>query len=120
MTFFIVRIDKNGQNIAQLDIKGEPSAGWFVARNLTPGATYSFVVEGCKEVGAFGEGAKSRCSQGWLNRVFVAMQPRPGKPGPTLPDPPARGTSCALRPACALDVINKAVSTGGTIIKLFL
>lgn len=117
--FFIVRMDKNGQNVMQVDVRGEPSAGWYVARNLTPGATYSFVVEGCKEVGFFGTGAKSRCRQGWMNRVHVTMTANPAKPAPTLPDPPARGSSCFVQPDCVLKYAEKAFSVGATVIKAF-
>jgi hypothetical protein len=117
--FFIVRTDKNGQNIDQKDVKGERSAGWYVSRNLIPGGAYSFVVEGCDEVGVLGEGAKARCRQHWLNRVTVALTANPNKAAPTLPDPALRGQSCFINISCVADLITKAVQLGGAVIKLF-
>jgi hypothetical protein len=117
--FWIVRTDKNGQNIGQTDVKGERSAGWYVSRNISFEGAYSFVVEGCDEVGILGEGGVARCRQGWLNRVTINVVPNPIKASPTLPDPPARGQGCFVTPSCVFDLASKAISVGGTIIKLF-
>jgi hypothetical protein len=117
--FFIVRTDKNGQNILQQDVKGERSAGFYVSHNLSPGGVYSYVVEGCDEKGVLGEGELAGCRQGWLNRVTVQMGANPIKAAQTLPDPPLRGKSCAMTPSCVADTVSQAVKVGGAVVALF-
>ncbi len=113
--FWIVRGDGASGNLLQQDIKAERNKGYFVFRNATPGQAYSFVVEGCLEADVVGR--KAICRQGWLNRVAVGLQPNPIKTEPTLPDPPGRGTSCALRPGCVADTVKQAADIIAPIAK---
>jgi len=111
--FWIVRTDTNGVNIDQEDVKVDRTNGYFVFRKAQLGETYSFVVEGCDEVG-IGEGAKARCRQHWLNRVAVKIQPSSHKKNPTFADPPKRGTACWLD----LNCIKNAVKEGSDFVKI--
>jgi len=114
--FWIVRTDRDGVNIDQRDIKVGPSDGYFVLRNALPGATYSFVVEGCDEMDVTGR--KARCRQGWLRRVTVPMKPNPLLAGSVFNDPPARGTSCFIDAKCVTDAVKDGLAVVGAVVAL--
>jgi len=118
--FWIVRTDSDGVNIRQEDVKTSRTEGFYVFRDVTPGQNYSFVVEGCDEVGIFGVGAKARCRQGWMNRVFITIKPNPNKRVATLPNPPARGESCFLDLKCIEDTFKQGWEIVGPIVKAVL
>ncbi|MDZ7963154.1 MAG: hypothetical protein RMY34_35760 [Aulosira sp. DedQUE10] len=116
--FWIVRTDSNGVNLEQKDIKTTRVDGWYVYRNTVPGQNYSFIVEGCDEVGILGEGGQAECRQGWMNRVAVTTQANnPKKTSATLPDPPKRGESCFINPKCIADVVKEAASVVSAVAK---
>ncbi|MEU2058637.1 hypothetical protein [Streptomyces bungoensis] len=81
--FFIVRVDKDWQNIDQKDISGNHE-GWWTFTYNQPG-WYSFVVEGC-EHRTFG----AKCRHGWTIPVGERIEQRDVSPQPPPPPPQAR------------------------------
>jgi hypothetical protein len=71
--FFIVRWDKNGNNVGQHDVQSDDAnasphdGGWTVPTSGT--GRYRIVVEGC--VGHFL--SSSTCGQGWSNPIFLDL-----------------------------------------------
>jgi hypothetical protein len=74
---FNVRYSRRGSPAAQVNVTGNITYGSYEARNLEPGQTYVFGVQGCNR-GLF----NSTCSN-W--RAFEVQTPLPPPPPPTPP-----------------------------------
>jgi hypothetical protein len=77
---YIIRWDRDGQNVGQKDISGS-TEGWWDFQFNEPG-WYSFIVEGCDN-GTFG----SKCRHDWTTPVGVRIEPRDIPPPPPPPTP---------------------------------
>jgi hypothetical protein len=65
---FLVRLDRDGVNVTQMDVSGSRAQGQYDYKALSPGL-YRLVVEGCD--GDHG----STCRQGWTNPVYIRLTP---------------------------------------------